>query len=559
MRSNINNESKNLDRKEALLDAFGQIEDKHFIKHDGSFIEAAQVQGKTKLITLKRISLIAAALVLVFGLAYLIKLIPFGGNSSVGGGSREAKILEDGSTEFMSYKGPVLPLLLRGEEAILEELQSKRKLTYDFYLNQEINKEANVSSVKIVDKYTITNTADSKTVKLSYPFVSNVRDLFFTYPKLTLNGKEIDTRLTYGKFTGQFTSGSIEEIDQSLNYMNARNWTDYNQLLSSDTYYAQAKDKQFLDLNTLPVTVYAFKNTYYPENLEGIETPTLIMGIEIDRAKSKVLNYGFNGFANPEGEKEYYAYSMPRRDYFDWGKDEHYLIILGDDAKSYSIEMQKTGGWDTYEEDNHSGRNNLKEAKADFERIEMTLGEALDLALKPIYANYQNNMNSSIKEYQDWQVPSWKASDQAIISYEDFKELYLRDLKDYGQLSDEVKTRYEEGMLELFDVTNMQRVFYLEFEIDLGAEETNALSIEAYKPSSQDFYGNNQKQQIVCYDLLQNIASVFPLEETAAAIKDYEKVTIVRQNFGFDLAKGIREVKLSDSIAHYYMEVTTKK
>lgn len=61
--------------------------------------------------------------------------------------------------------------------------------------------------------------------------------------------------------------------------------------------------------------------------------------------------------------------------------------------------------------------------------------------------------------------------------------------------------RYENGNLDLMDVTNTQRIIFAEFEIDLGENQTSQITISSYKQGSYDFYGerNDQKYMATTY------------------------------------------------------------
>lgn len=103
------------------------------------------------------------------------------------------------------------------------------------------------------------------------------------------------------------------------------------------------------------------------------------------------------------------------------------MIILGQDTPNVKIEAQSTGGWDGYEDKASKLRNNLKNAGADLERQEMSLDEALDLALPILYEHYKENQESREKDFAYWKldndnIPSY------TLSYEEYKALYIKEL-----------------------------------------------------------------------------------------------------------------------------------
>lgn len=537
-------------KKYDLLDAVGGIKP--------AYIESADKSKKVrKKHTWKALVALAACLCLV---VLSIQLLPkvLGGRTGDGSNAGD-HLLADGSSEFMSYKGPVLPLsVLKGEDQ--ENLSVHRKILYDFYLlkDKQERDKANLSFVQVKDIYRVENTGSKRTIKFLYPFVSSVDELFFTAPRIIKDGKIIESNLHYGDFAGYFSAAyGSQKADETLNLENINNWLDFQRMLSTTAYLEKAMEVQ-QDLRQIPVTVYEFKDSYYPEDRQDVENPTLIAGLVFDKEKTNVLSLGFNGFATRDNDQKYYMYSIPKKSETPYIDDHHYLIIVGEDTSSLSIETQSSGGWDAYEEGNEAKRNDLEGAGAKIERLEMSLEEALDLALQHLYELYRQDIQSTISDYRSWQPSSWEESDKSVISYEDFKELYVREILQFGVLSENPIMRYEDGSLESFDTRNAQRIFFAEFELELEASKEINLSIETYKKGSMDFYGKKNSAGVYGYDLLNHVMNALEINSTEAEIKDYGEVEIIRQNFGFDLKNDIRTVQLSDDISHYYMEVMAK-
>lgn len=188
----------------------------------------------------------------------------------------------------------------------------------------------------------------------------------------------------------------------------------------------------------------------------------------------------------------------------------------------------------------------------------MSLDEALDLTLPILFNGYKDNQSSREKGAAYWKfdndnIPSY------TLSYEEYKALYIRELYATGVLSEEPMMRYEDGNLDLMDVTNIQRIIYAEFEIDLGENKASQITISSYKQGSYDFYGKRNDQKIYGYDLLTNVDSAIDLDKFETEIIDYDKLDIGEQNFAFDLEKNIKSLILSKDLDHYFMEVTAKK
>jgi hypothetical protein len=534
-----------------LLDAVGGINPKH--------IATAEKLGKVGQKQIwKRTALVAACLCLVFAAVQILPHI-LGGRS--GSGSQAGEHLSaDGSSIFMSYEGPVLPLILSPEED-QASLFADRVITYDFYLVQQIpeGEKPNLGSVLVKDQYKVKNTGDRRSIKLLYPFVSSADELFLTAPRVLKDGEPVESRLYCGDFTGDFVpAGADQGSGETLNTEDLRDWQRYQNLLGTTAYLEQAQAAG-RDLSQIPVTVYEFKKSYYPENLNDADHPTLVAGLLIDRAKTRILNLGFDGFLFREDGRMYYQYSMPQEGEPAYTDDRHYLILVGEDTQSFTIETQRSGGWDPYEEGNEVGRNDLEGAGVQVERLEMSLDEALDLALPHLYALYEERVEAAAADYKSWQPASWREAENSLISYEDFKRLYARDIFQYGILSENPVMRYDEGSLESLDTRNAQRIFFAAFELEAEAGEELNLDVETYKKGSMDFYGKRHNAGAYGYDLLNDVSHALATQTTQAEIIDYGAVEIVRQNFGFDLENDVKAVQLSDEIPHYYMEVQAKK
>lgn len=534
-----------------LLDAIGGIRPDYIASADKKPKKAPKHSWKM-LVPL------AASICLIIVAALALPNI-LGGRS--GDGSRgQDNLSSDGSAIFMSYQGPVLPVLLApGQDQA--DVSANRSLTYDFYRLQEIpeGEQPNLSSVLVKDEYRLENKAQAKTIRLLYPFVSSVDDLFLSAPRIMSRGKVIPSQLYFGDLTASFSSADGSTTpDETLNIEHPSDWQAYQALLATPAYFDQAQAPQ-PDVSQIPVTVYEFKDSYYPENETGLENPSLVAGLAINKDQTRVLSLGFNGrLSDQANNKEYYMYSMPDSPESSDTDDHHYLIVIGQDSTSLSVETQKSGGWEAYEDGNEEKQNDLSRAGADVERRQMTLDQALDLALPYLYRQYQTNMKNTVSDYKTIQPDNWQESDKTFLSYEDFKQLYIRDIFQFGGLSQQPMMRYEDGALESYDVRQARRVFLAAFEVELEADQTLAVTIESYKKGSFDFYGKKHQARLYGYDLLTNLSQALTLETTTAEIKDYGRVKIIKQNFGFDLEQDVRTVQLSPDIPHYYMEVQAK-
>ena len=541
-----NRENKN---SEILFKAIGDLEDETY-KVGGQSVDL-DTKAKNKSFSWKKIGAIAACLALVVvSLSFLKEWFP--GSTSIGP-SKEVTTDEAGG--FMKYEGPTMPLII-GSSDYKDDMKANRKLTFDFFTTNIADSSPKRALLK--DQYIIENKGPAKKIKFFYPFISSADDLAYSCPTIDQDGNALQAKLHYGDYTGDFVS-TANEIDpaETLNLRDYMSWKDYQKALNEGSYLKEALDK-IPNTKDIPVTVYSLSYSYYEENNED-ENPTLVAGIEIDRDKSKVISLGFDGFGKfDDGKEEFYQYSIPKKDEKSIYGDKHYLIILGQDTPSVKIEAQSTGGWDGYEDKASKLRNNLKNAGADLDRQEMRLDEALDLTLPLLFEGYKERQSSREKDFAYWKmdndnIPSY------TLSYEEYKALYIKELFATGILSEKPMMRYENGNLDLMDVTNTQRIIFAEFEIDLGENQTSQITISSYKQGSYDFYGERNDQKIYGYDLLTKLDSAIDVDKFETQIIDYDKIDIGEGNLAFDLEKSIKSLSLSKDQDHYYMEVRGKK
>lgn len=539
-----NRENKNA---EILFKALGDLDEESYKSSEGEIIEPT-TKAKNKGFSWKKIAGLAACLVLVVVSLSLLK-----DRSSLRGPSKE--VTTDEAESFMKYEGPILPLIL-GSSDYKDDLNASRKLTFDFFTTNVADQSPKTALLK--DQYIIENKGPAKKIKVFYPFVSSANDLAYSNPIIDQDGNVLQAKLHYGNYTGDFVS-TANEIDpaETLNLRDYMSWKDYQKSLNNGSYLKDALG-QAPDTKDIPVTVYSLTNSHYEESSKA-ENPTLVAGIEIDRNKSNVLSLGFDGFGKFDDDKEeFYQYSIPKKGEKAIYGDKHYLLILGQDTPKVKIEAQRTGGWDGYEDKSSKLRNNLKNAGADLKRQEMSLDKALDLTLPLLYEGYKENQASREKDSAYWKVDNGNIPSYTL-SYDEYKALYIKELFATGALSQKPMMRYENGNLDLMDVTNTQRIIFAEFEIDLGANQTSQITIKSYKQGSYDFYGERSEQKIYGYDLLTRIGSSIDLDKFETEIIDYDKIDIWEGNFVFDLEKNIKSLSLSKDQDHYYMEVREKK
>ncbi|KIR01402.1 hypothetical protein P261_00216 [Lachnospiraceae bacterium TWA4] len=484
---------------------------------DPSFIESAsQLKQKRKQpLWIKWGSIAACICLIIIGGVKLFNLFSSHYN---GGFSQCGQAGHDEGSTFMSYNGPTLPLTILEKET---NLTAKRHICFDF--GQNTSSECSIS-----DTYTLTNeTTKDLTLTGIYPYIGSFETP--NHPTIKVDGNAIQTTFYSGGYSGGFEGdGSDDPMD--LNLKNPESWEDYRTILSNDHYRTNA----FSPYPSLSqkATVYEFSNITMDEN--SAIAPTLGIQFHQDTQKTSIITYGFNGYETGLHDQQVrYSFFIPPESESDY-QQPRYLIIFGEDIGNYTIQGYTDGGCDKL----------LPGVSADVKRYTCTLDEVL----KPI----------ATKEY------SQSSTNNYINPTIDFSVYYgefCRFFSLYSNIGSDKKERYEGGMLEDFfmDLFNQKRIFYRSFSLEIPANSSKTIAIKYLKYGSYNFYCKHPENAgIDGYDMLTRLGSTLNFTTQTASIKPIKNMEIVRQNFGFDLAKNITTVPLDLNKERYWLEVKVK-
>ena len=507
-------------------------------------------------------SAIAACLVLTIGVSLFFG--GMGGNAGAGGSGHE-----DGST-FMSYAGPVFPLTLREENAAIS---AERTVTMDFepWVPVWISNEEEAASrtnlteeekqdvidtynewypeggryqssgkILVSDTYTLTNSSsEDQTISILYPFASSLNGLSENRPTITINEEAINTELHAGSYAGTFQGAwenwaETHENPGSLNLQYIESWEGYETLLSDGSYLERALG-DYPDLSHIPVIVYKFTDAWGPaeDDDAGIPNPSMRIMFELDYDKTNVLSYGFHSGSNDRENGIMGRGFSIREEGERWYGNPYYLIVIGDDVQNMTSQGYVTGGWDT---------KNEVESGVTITRTESDLESALREAASFYYGEMTD-------------VQNYVETDPEY-GFEMYYGLLKEHLLAYGVLSEKEIDRYASGHIEELDIVGVDRVFWLEAEITIPAGESVTLTAAFEKEPSFDFTcADTANKGISGYDMVTALGSNLIFTQQTACLEDRGQIEIVRQNFGFDLENGIKEVKLDLTVPHYYLEV----
>ena len=500
-------------------------------------------------------ALAACLCVVVLGVGVFTGYIPLLGGRAGQGGSGS-----DGASVFMSYAGPVFPLTLGEENAAIEAernvtldfepwapvwisnrekadsrtwlTEAERQEVLDFYNEHypEGGQYKSSTDILVTDAYMLTNTsAEEQTLTVRYPFVSGLDNLEENRPTLTADGTELEATLRVGSYAGGFEGvWGADDPEGTANLAYPHSWTDYQALLSDGSYLENTLGPG-PDVTGVPVVVYKLTDPYGPEQDEeaGITNPTLRVTFNLDYDKTNILTYGFHGASyDREAGVMIQDFSIPQPGEPNYGTKEFYLLVLGEDVENMTIQGYANGSLEV-------DAPRLEGCGATVERYESDLDTMLRQLLPLI----------------------WEEAGQEGADFEMYYRAFLEQLLSYEVLSDEPVERYDTGWLENIE-GGMVRVCWLESEVTVPAGGT--VSITAAMPEggrhASDCTGPDNVRVNGC-DLVTRLGSNLACSAQTATLEDRGQIEIVRQNFGFDLERGITTVPLEAAEEHYYLEV----
>lgn len=519
---------------DTLLDAIGEAKD--------SYIQDVRKAKRKKLPRpVKWIPAAAAGLALVLVVSSLLGNL--GAQSGSGGNS---------DLNYMRYIGPVLPLTTQGTS---DGITATRNVDFDFsryrifqeyYLDengQPVYYDRYDASAVVTDSYVLTNQTDRDlTVTLQYPFTGDMYEWVY-YPTLSVNGETVAAAMYPGPYSGGFEGVWGSDGSELLNLVPLENFEGYQTLLSSGDY----KKSAFDSFPVLDQTVYVYRlhDYVYTQDTEA-RNPTLSFSFYMDYAKTTVLSYGMNGASwDPEsgfcsrrtGGIAYRPNVTPEHQH----PEVSFVILLGEDLESYTLQGYRDGGCEEGEE--------LEDLSCTVTRYETTLGEIM----AELLADFLAEKNAQREEPLGEKVWDFLAA----------KELYFglsaELLCTYGVIGDMPVERYELGRLEeiFSESLSNSRVIYLAFEVTVPAGGSITVEAVQIKDASRDYYGEEKNRE--GFDMATRLGSDLDFTEQTASISRFEEIEILAQNFGFDPENGVTGVVLDPDREHYWIQVRKRQ
>ena len=498
----------NEDRALVLFDALTNVREE--------YIEEAALP-RIRRVTLPRLAgLAAACFLLLAGGTYLLAvlgIVPLG--PAAGGGSSQEK----GS--FMYYAGPILPLT--APEGT--ELAAARCVTLDFTGYSGGSPSPYVRKITVTDEYLLTNpTGEDRSYTLYYPVVMSPQDE--SVPTVAADGTPVETECIVGPFT-----------DRQGRMPTLKEWRDYKAWLEDGYLDRALSEPPSLDI---PVVVYELRDRW-GDRSEEVTNPTLNMEVTIDRAKTAVLTYGFNGGTSDPATGYCSRHcSVPRKGYRGDGQSA-WLLVLGEDIGDYALRAYTNGSCTVPTE----------EAGGTVVRYTSTLGEMLrQLYLQSL--DLEEAVSAGMPPELAEEIRSFSGAGDLIAAHWGETGLLEGDYARFRQSCD--------GSLEEeFGRLRERRVLYVRFTLSIPAGESRRVAVTAEKRPSYDYTGSQRDLRRNGYDLSPRLGSPLAFTQQEAMLEGWEYIVILDQNFGFDPEKGILQVTLDPAVEHYFIEVDAKK
>ncbi len=459
---------------------------------------------------------LAACLCLVVGAVWAFFHLHLNGGDASAPSAGAMSGHDEGSV-FMSYAGPIFPLTLNEDDP---GLTAERSITMDFsgYAPGEIGN----ADLLIGDGYVLTNPSEQdRIITALYPFAGSFPTLQKILPEIRVNGEPVESDLAVGGYCGGFQGMMSPGSDDPglYNLKPPESWEDYLDILADGSYQEGAfAPPPALDE---PVTVYAFDEAKAPT--EQYDAATLAVSFPFDPARTTVYTWNFNGI-DFDQETGWRRYSFFVDKFGRW--QPRYLIVQGEDIGEYTIQGYENGGCE----------KEIDGVSAAVTRQETTLGDIL----KEIVTDFQQSQQT---DYWAGSVPEallYRAAAQSLVNYAGAVERY-----DGERLDDLV-----------LDAAVMERVFYLVFDVTIPAGGSAEVSATFLKGASFDFScAQTENRDVYGYDLLTRLGSNLCFTAQRAELVNTDGIEIIRQNFGFDLKKGIAAVALDNARERYYLEV----
>ena len=351
-------------------------------------------------------------------------------------------------------------------------------------------------SAQITDTYSLTNpTNQAITVELAYPYLGSLAD-----PGPTVSMAAGDPETT-----------SIASVDPAQAIEKAENWEEFRDAVNANDYLSEALAEP--EASQEPVVVYVVKNIRY-EGDEELNWPNLGLSYDTPAQGVEVWTYrlGFTRSLEDEGREEI-GFSFPDQD---WGV----LVVRGGDLKNLRFQG--------YNDSKFPPDVTLEGVEYELERLESTFGEVL----------------AGLAQCYDPELT---------------EELYSAVLTRIHDERYHTAEKVQRNILEMFRAaaSSQRLILYKTFTLTVGPGCTVELRVDFTQEPSTELSGFEEGGDT--YDMATRLGSSLNFTALSASVQNTDHITILDQNFGFDLEADITTVDLSLDTERYYIRVARKE
>ena len=412
-----------------------------------------------------------------------------------------------GLGDFQSYRGPVLPMTsLNGADGVGVD----RNVDFDFAPYQDGNDYSTLGkgAAGITDTYILTNTTgETKTLELVYGFQGQFIDHPKEFPAITVDGEMIQPEL--------YPSVDTEEL-----VWNAHNFDRYSQVLEENDFLSTSlQPSEELDI---PVTAYHFTDLAY-EGDEVADFPMLTLRFALDE-NTTVWTMIVDEFGAEQNGKQRMMFRIDR--------GEAWVFTVGGTL----IDPEFSGNKD-YNVTDTSAIDNISY------KLE----------------TYETNLNDVIQHfaqsYDFWAIEGQNTYPNASgLTPELLVDGTIKRIHSMGQQNSSEKIMLIESLFH--KVVTEPRMMYLVFPVVLESGQSVAVEATYIQEPSLDISGPKHYRE--GYELATKLGSDLHFANLSSSLSNTALIELGKQNFGFDLEKGITEVNLDLQVDRYYLEVKIK-
>ena len=349
----------------------------------------------------------------------------------------------------------------------------------------------------IDDKYILENqTGKDITVTAYYPFTASFADWAMPYAAVTGEGNG-----------GAVVSGYGGEIS------NLTSWQDYSNMIAQDMQPAFETPVCFSEKAFL----YTISGWTYPEDAD---TPTLSLSF-VKSSGTAVLTYGMDRNTVSEEGRYTCSFALPKPGTPMSDGKLYCVLVIGEDAEGAVLRGYADSAC----------TDALDSLNASLTRSETTVGEAMALICGDYYT-----------------LPEDDEAGSAAALY---TQLCCRALDDGMP---------ESGMLEPVLLTAMRtrRIFYVSGMLAVPAGGSVSLRFVTVKEGSYDTDCSAGGEGVMSYETLMKTGSALTITSANALLRQCDSITLIDQNYGFDVEAGILSAALDVQNECYYMRVKRK-